>query len=173
MPPSTKRRSTRRASKNFAVIPDDVAISLLTLADVTVLVQDSQIALQQDYQHISADYEVSLRGHTAGEGPITIGVSSTELTVAEIKEAIVAAPQSQTDFPAVEHAKRPVRIVGSFPGLSTDEVLNDGRAFRVRFHQQIPAGKNLPNLFAFNRSGGPLTTGAIILATAKHYGLWK
>ncbi len=121
----------------------------------------------------SADLNVSLRGGTAGEGPLEVGIASPDLTVTEVEEALEAQPTSQYDVPAIEHARRPVKTIGILPGLATNETLNDGKSIRVRLPMMLPAGKNIPQVWVMNRSGGALTGNQIIAIKAKYYGNWK
>ncbi len=169
------KHGRRGTSKNFAVIPQDPIIDLGTLADDTVIL-GSQLTLTQDLYYKSCDVEISIRNQVPGEGPIVVGLADPELSVVEIEEAVDAVPTSQHDFPAIEHAKRPVRVIGSFPSITADELLSQGRyRKRVRLGMNVPAGKPLPTFFAYNRSGAALadTNGAIVMINAKHYGTWK
>ncbi len=144
------------------------------LADDTVIIQTEALrAMNQDCQLISSDQSWSIHNHTAGEGPIIIGVASSDLTVTEIKEAIQAAPVSATDVPAIEHAKRRVRTIGQFPGLNTDEVLMNGMQVRTRFPILRSAEQSWPQFWAFQKSGAPLTTGTVVIGQGKQYGRWK
>ncbi len=174
LPPSTRKRSVRRRTqRNFAVIPRDFTFALGTLANDTVVFETSPITLEQDLQFVSGDFWCSYNNHTAGEGPLEIGLATEDLTVTEVEEALEAQPLSQFDVPAIEHARRPVRTIGVFPGLATEETLNDGKSIRKRLTVQIPAGKALPKIWVMNRSGAALTTGTIVHIRGKWYGRWK
>ncbi len=171
------RSRKRRSNPNFTVINDSEIITLLTLADDTVLAQDSQLTLTQDIKCISADVLASIRGLTSGNGPIEFGWASTELTVGEILEKLVAQPTSQFDYPAIEHNKRPVGLLGTFVGdqAGDTEELNDNVPIRFRFYgpTRIPAGKNMPKFWVRNRSGAPLDTGGIVEMSIKYYCVWQ
>ncbi len=174
LPQTTRKRRAKRGSgKNFAVIPQDPTITLGTLADDTVIL-GSQLTLQQDISYKSCDVEISVRNQTPGEGPVLVGLAAPQLTIVEIEEAVDAVPVSQQDYPAIEHARRPVRVIGSFPSITADELLSQGQyRRRIRLPMTCLNDGFLPTFFAYNRSGGPLTTGGIILINAKHYGTWK
>ncbi len=168
----------RRREASFQPIPDQIAITLGTLADDTVILQASGITLTQDYWQKSLDYTAALRDLTAGEGPIWFGIADPELTVAEIKEALNAVPTSSHDFPAVEHARRPVRVLGVFDPLADAQArLNEGKPKRFRFPagwtRRVPAGKQPAQFWAWNRSGAALTTGGIIQVHSTYYGNWR
>ncbi len=170
---ANKKRGRRRSpSRNFAVIPQDPVITLGTLADDTVVL-GAQLTLQQDMNYKSCDVEISLRNSTPGEGPVIIGLADPGLTLVEIEEAVDAVPVSQHDYPAIEHARRPVRVIGTFPYVTADELLSGGRyRKRVRLPMKVQNDGFLPTFFAYNRSGAPLSTGGIVIINAKHYGMW-
>lgn len=153
-------------------MPDDISFALLTLADDTV-VKGTSATMLQDVHLLSVDHLITLRGLTAGEGPIVVGLANEELLVSEILEYLNAAPTSQWDVPAVERANRRVRVLGVFSGLSTDETINDGKPIRTKLNWRLPAGKELPVVWAHNRSGGTLTTGATIQVTRQFWANWK
>ena len=165
-------KKSRKGGGNFAVIPDSGSIVLSTLADDTIIQQSDSITLIQDFFVLSADTEWTMRGHTAGEGPLDVGFAMG-LTVSEINEKLDARPTSKFDVPAIEHARRRVRVAGAFAGLNTEEVLNDGKKIRTKLGWLIPAGQALPSPWCRNRSGGTLTTGTVILPYTKYYGYWR
>ncbi len=163
---------------SFQPIPDVISITLGTLADNTVVFQASGITLTQDYWEKSFDWSAQLRDLTAGEGPIWIGVADPELSVAEVLEALNAVPTSSHDFPAVEHARRPVRVLGVFEGaVDGQSSINDGKRKRFRmprnWTKRVPAGKQLTQFWAWNRSGAALTTGGIVQIHTTYYGNWR
>ncbi len=165
-------KKPRWTGRNFAVIRDETGITLGTLAD-KIVVFATATALAQDIVTHSGDLSATLAGATGGEGPIMFGVCDPNLTVTEVKEALEASPVSQHDYPAVEQAKRPVRIIGTFQVASTQEDFNDGKPRRFKLRLRIPAGMSIPKFWAYNKSGAALTTGATITISAKHYGSWQ
>ncbi len=168
-----RRRRRRRVRKGFQAIPFSGSLALATLADDTVLLVDAlSSALGEDYKTISMDCLWSLSNATGGEGPIFVGASHSDLSIVEVKEALTAEVTDPDDIIAVEHARRPVRKAGVFPVLGADAALNDGRSVRTRLGWSIGDGHNL-SLFAMNRSGASLTTGALLKFQGTLYGHWQ
>ncbi len=129
-------------------------------------------AFGEDIYVISVDGTWALHTHTAGQGPIVVGFAHADLTVAEISECIKAELTDPDDIITRERARRPVRQVGAFNGLNTDETLYDGVAKRTTIKISIGNDHNLA-LYAFNRSGAPLTTGSKITVDGVLYGRWQ
>lgn len=169
---AAKRRVSRNnRNKAFQVLQVDIGMVLSTLADNTALAL-AMTALADDFWFVSGDLTWVLRGGSAGEGPIHVGIANGDLSVAEIKEAITASPVSRSDIVEREEAGRPVRKVGSFPGLSTNEALNDGKPIRTKISMYLAEEKELV-AYAFNSSGGALTGGQVIEVYGSLYGVWK
>jgi len=144
-------------------------MSLLTLADATVLLQACMGAFGEDIYIVSVDCLFNIRDLTVGEGPIVVGLAHGDLSVTEVKEALVAELTDPDDIIAREHARRPVRKVGVF---SEAGALADGRIIRRKILFSIGDAHTL-NFFAFNRSGAALTTGASISLDATIFGRWQ
>lgn len=148
--------------RKVRVIPQ---VSLGTLGNVTAIVGAVTGAADGQYRAMSLNGTWSLKGATAGEGPIVIGFAHSDYSVTEIKEAIeIQNSINLGDKVAQEQANRLVRIVGTFPSAQVaaeDVVLNDGRPMKTRLNWAIPIGKAV-NIFAYNDSGATLTTGAIV-----------
>ncbi len=169
-----KRRGRRRPSAhNFLVFPDEDAIALGALGDQTVVRQANPITLTQAAFIKSVDISMGIHTATPGEGPVLVGISKAELSTSEIAEALVAAPTSQDDVPAIEQSKRFVRQIGQFDMVTQDGVLNDGEVMRIKLNIKVPNGKAMPTFWAKNLSGATLTTGATIRTKAKFYGRWQ
>ena len=132
----------RGRSKNFFVSKVNVSNALGALADGVVAV-GALLDLTQDANLISADLSWSFRGHTAGEGPIRVGLANSVLSVGEIGEALDASPNSQDDRIAVERTQRPVRESGQFPGLASLEILKNGDIFRTKIRFDVTSARNL------------------------------
>ncbi len=167
-----KHRRGNRRHKHFQVLPIDESIVLSTLADNGISTAAMQV-LSQDFDIISADILCDITGLTEGDGPIEVGWAQSELTGAEILEYLDASPVSDVDVPAIEHAKRRVRSLGVFSGSVGAESLNDGKPIRSRMFIHVPDGEELADVWIVNRSGGPLTTGAVVHFQGKLYGNWK
>lgn len=166
-----KKRGSSKRSRNFQAWPVRKQLALSTLATDTVI-SGELIGLDQEAYIISADLQWSLRGGTAGEGPLQVGVASGDLSVGEIGEAVWATPSRQDDWIEREKARRPVRKVGTFPGLSTDEVLNDGKAIRTKIKIPCTPTGDL-DFWCENQSGASLTGGQVIEVTGTVYGYWR
>lgn len=152
----------RRRKKQRLSVPKFVTTCAVgALADATVSVTDMTDTDRTRYL-ISADAVWTMRDHTAGEGPIEVGYAHGIYSATEIKEAIESGASWASDtLTALEKSRRKVRMVGVFPGLSTEEVLNDGKPIRTKLNFTITDGENL-SVYVYNRSGGSLTTGTII-----------
>ncbi len=97
---------------------------------------------------------------TAGEGPITVGYAHGDFSVTEIKECLEAAAAIDVgNMIAREQADRKIRIIGTID--AEDSSLNDGKPVKTRLNWFFNAGRTL-NMFAFNESTSPLTTGSSI-----------
>ncbi len=173
MPPSRRRAPRRRRrDRNFVAIPFQAALTLGTLADDTVI-SGSPITLGEDLFVISVDTLAALRGLTAGDVPITVGYAHGDLTDTEIGEALSANLTDPDDIIARERARRPVRKVGTFAhGADVDQVLNNGVPIRTSAKFSIGDGHTF-DLFAINRSGGQLQTGAVIEFEGTVFGRWQ
>jgi len=167
--PSPRRR---RSSKNFVVLKIDASLALSTLATDTVLAGD-MIDLNDDVKIISSDLVWTLRDLTPGEGPIIVGLNSDAYSVTNILEAVDASPSDRGDLLSLENAGRNVRVVGSFDGQLANNVLNDGKMIRTRkMYWKFAANRDL-QMFALNRSGGTLTTGANLRVIGNLYAEWQ
>lgn len=160
----------RRRRRPLVVLPVNTSLTVGTLASETVVMSDA-IGISSDFYAISADLTWSMRDHTGGEGPIAVGLTCNNYSVTEVKEKLNAAPTGPSDFVAAEKARRKVRFVADFPGLNTEETLNDGKPIRTKLKINL-GGNNDIACFAFNKSGASLTTGTIIRAEGQIYGRW-
>ncbi len=173
MPKKTYTRRRRKRSKDFVAIPFEAEIALLALADNVVLKGDIFSAvLGEDLYVISIDGTWTTKGHTALEGPISVGFAHDDLSVGEIAEATQAELTDPDDIIQKERARRPVRKVGAFVGFSSNEVLNNGVPIRQKMKISVGDGHNV-SMWAENRSGAPLTTGTLVQCTGTLYGRWQ
>ena len=161
---------SRGRSKNFVVLKVHNAQALTTLANDTVSLSEL-LNIEDDVRLISADLTWSLHELTPGEGPILVGLTLSSLTAAQVLEAIDASPTNRGDRIALERTSRPVRDVGSFPGVAASEVLADGRPIRTKLRFKMSENQNLEQ-FAVNRSGAALTTGALLEVSGKVFAEW-
>ncbi len=158
------------------IITETDLITLGTLANNTVLKQDSALVLTEDFRIISMELTTVLVGNTAAENPISLYLVNDELTVAEIKEAIeVNGPLGRSDRLNQERAERAVFLLGTFTGGGAN----------VHFHgkdgQNTVVNKTIRwtfssaqgwSIVAFNHSGAALTTGAVVRFLSKYFGVW-
>ncbi len=165
-------KKVRKRSGRFAAIPVSGALTLATLADATVLSNSLIASLAENFFALSVDLMWVIRGVTAGEGPIQVGVSHGDYSDAEIAENLNSNLADPGDKVEQEQQRRLIRKSGMFPILSGNEALADGRAIRTRMKFLINEGKNL-DIWAINRSGSALTTGAQIRADGVVYGYWR
>ncbi len=111
---------------------------------------------------ISLDATYTLSDHTGAEGPIDVGIAHSDYSAAEIEEWFEAqGAWDRSDLILREQARRRCRHVGTFAGLSTDEVLADGVRIRTPLKFVFQEGMTLA-LWAFNSSSATLTTGALV-----------
>lgn len=158
-----KKRGYMRALPMFQ------SMALGTLADNTVVGAVLGNTVANDTYLISADLMASLANHTAGEGPITVGIAHGDLSDAEIEECLEAvASWDNSDQIAQEHRRRKVRTIGVFPGVGTEESLNNGNPIRVRCRFTLHSGLGI-KIWAHNRSGAALTTGTLLKVDGKFY----
>ncbi len=168
---ANKRHYPRKGQTPFIGLPVLSELSLSTLGDNQVI-KDALTSLAQDFYAISADLTWAIHGFTPTEGPLQFGLAHGDYTVTEIKEAIEAAPISQSDKIAIERSRRQVRKVGLFQGQVANESFNDGRVKRVRTKMMLTEGQELA-AWVYNTGGSALTTGSQVDVMGTVYGVWK
>jgi len=137
-------------------------LGLTTLADETIVAQAFDSTVDDTTFVLSIEATWALSGHTAGEGPITVGVAHSDYSAAEILEWFNAGGSwDRGDKIANEQRRRKCRQVGTFPGLASEEVLNEGKALKTPLKFNLSPGDTLQQ-WAMNQSGGSLTTGSIV-----------
>ncbi len=163
------KHQKRRRRSRLVVVNIEMSVALGTLNANTVI-RDSPSAgelFSRSLFVISSDLYCSMRG-TTGEGPIQIGWAHDDLSVAEILEGIQADTADRNDQIALERAGRKIRTIGVFPALASEGVLNDGKNIRTRLGFMVDTGSGVA-LYALNRSGAQLTTGAVVDVFGKLY----
>ncbi len=109
----------------------------------------------------------SMAEHTAGEGPIVVGVAHSDYTVAEISEWFSATGAwDRGNKVAQEQNRRSIRQVGVFDGNNVSETLNDGVPVKTKLGFMLSPGDTLQQ-WAINQDTSILTTGTLILADGK------
>ncbi len=164
------RRKGRKSSNFFAYpVQDDTPLGALGEG---ILVQGALSGLGiTKVWVISADLQWSTSNHTPGEGPISVGLASGDLTVGETAEKLDARPTSRSDRIAMERSRRPVRRVGIFPGIAAEETLNDGKSIRTKLGFYLDEGIEL-NAWARNEDSAQFTTGTLIVVSGMVYMRW-
>ncbi len=152
-----KRRSGRKWIKGTVL----EALALATLANSTLL-SSSMSPVNERTLAASLWGQWSVRNLTAGEGPIRFGVAHSDYSDAEIEEVLEAtASWNEGDLVAQEVANRKVREVGTFSGLNTEEVFNEGRMKKTTMRWILLQSQTL-KMWVYNASGATLTTGAVV-----------
>ena len=160
-------RRRRRWTADDKNIPFLANTSVGAAIDAAVVVGSTLAASDRSYRILSFRTNWGWRGATPGEGPVFVGYAHADYSVTEVKEALEAEAAMVTNNKvANEQAARLVRLVGSMDFASEDGVLNDGRPITTKLNWAIPLGGNV-NTFAYNRSGGTLTTGAVTTLSGK------
>lgn len=146
--------------------PINASFALATLASNDVLSGNLAGTVDRNCRVTSIEATYSLHNLTAGEGPVVVGVSHGDYTDAEIEEALEAGSGGWTkaDKVSAEQANRLVREIGTFSGEATEETLNEGRPIKTKLNWGLATGQQL-KIWAWNKSGGPLTTGSSVKAT--------
>ncbi len=166
-----KHQKSGRRSKKFFAYPIENSLALITLANGVALAGNlTALGVTKAYC-ISADLSWSIDDLTPGEGPLEVGLSTSDLTVTEIIEKLDAKPTSQSDIIAIERSRRPVRNSGRFSGQPANESLNDGLAIRTPLRFVLAEGKELV-MWVRNKSGANLTTGAVVRVVGTLYMKW-
>ncbi len=174
--PVRKKTAHKRSrnSKNFVAIPVQGSVALLTLADGIVIKANLHTGVfTQNLYVISADLQVMVRDLTSGEGePSSWGLSHSDYTNTEIKEnqeVNLLGPGNKIEQ---ERSRRLVRDGGQLIHLTAeDELIPLDRVHRIKVKFVVQEGKAL-EIWLKNRSGAPLTTGAVFEWHGKVYGRW-
>ena len=114
---------------------------------------------------------VSYNGKTATEGPLLVGLCSTDLSTTEIAEALAADPQKPDDVPASEQVMRqvfPIWLIPAGPASEPDtkELVEISYPWK-----EVAEGDGLA-WFVQNRDGNALTTGCTIEIHGVCIGEW-
>lgn len=159
----------RRRKGSYVALPVDTYKAVGALADDTITDLELLGTLSEDLFLISAELSWALNNHTAGEGPIMVGLADSDYSITEIGECLDATPLTPDDRVAMERVRRKVRRVGSFPGLATEEVLEDGVQKKTPLKWATGTGLQL---FVKNNSGSVLTTGSFVRVWGTIHARW-
>ncbi len=139
------------------------------LADNTVARSALAATLVREVWVHSVKCTYVVDAHTAGEGPWLFGWAHSDYTAAEILECLTAVGSWDISNKILqEQARRKVRIVGTFNGLASEELFNDGRALKSTIKFKLTAGQTLV-LWQWNRSGAIFSTGSLIQVNGVAY----
>ncbi len=160
--------------KNFIAIPFSASQPLLTLAnEIVVSANIMNAVFSEDIWIISMDWIAAIRGLTAGEVPIELGVHHSDLSVTEVAEALDAEVLTPDNIIAMERARRPVRRLGLFAdSVPSGMTMHQGMVKRSKIMMAIGNGLSL-NFFLRNQSGGALTTGSTVEFHGTVFGRWQ
>lgn len=162
----------RKRNVKFAVIKFDAVRTLLTLGDgSTTAIGVLSSVFGRDAYVISCDGYWTIKGLTDGDGPLEAGFVHSDLSAAELVEALSAEPTSPGEIIEREQANRPVRFAGMFSGIGTNEVLNNGKFLRTKINMTLDAGQNV-NFYIANLAGKSLETGASVRLIGRLYVRW-
>ncbi len=153
----------RRWGPNDAIVPVFNTQALGTLANAALISGELVPVADEEYRAISLKMVWAIKGVTAGEGPIVVGVADGDYTAAEIEEWLEAtSAMARGDRLAREKADRRCRRVGVFGNEGVAESLNDGKAITTRLNWHVVEGKTI-QVWGYNQSGAQLTTGANLI----------
>lgn len=151
---------------------DNLTIALGALANLDVIGQVSTMsaALVEDYRIIKMDGWIFYE--TTQGGPLIVGIAPADMSDTEIEECLEANPVDGQDTPATEQVNRPVFPLAvihnvSAAGPRAGQVVSIEKTLRWTFQRQEGW-----KYWAYNRSGGTLTTGGVIGVFMKYYGVW-
>ncbi len=162
-----KRR--RRGRYIRGNVEDQVSLGTLGAGVVVPGVLDE--AVNERTRVSSLDVVHSISGHTAGEGPLVVGISHSDYGTSEIQEWIDnVGSWNEGDLVNQEIGNRRIRQIGIFPGISTEEVLNDGKPIKTKLNWILLQGQTL-DMWCFNRDSAALTTGTLYNING-HVNLW-
>ncbi len=171
-----KRRSRR--FRRYLRGKINLALALGTLGSDDVIAQVVGETVKERTWISSVKSTWVLADLTLGEGPITVGIAHGDYTAAEIEEFLEnAGSWNEGDLVNQEISKRKIRIVGSFSGSEGSptgptfaESLFEGMPITTKCGWILNAGETL-DVWAFNKSGGSLTTGGLVRLEG-HANLW-
>ncbi len=148
-----------------------VVLTAGALASGDFLIAGSKIDASriQGFRILKTQYFMSMRGATTGQGGLLVGMSHA-LSNSELGEMLDANPQRPKDTAASEQARRPAWPLEILMANAD----GDGRVSaqgEAKIGWSIQEGTGL-DWWLMNASNSTLTTGAVIVVIAKHFGVW-
>ncbi len=145
-----------RSYKGYRKLPFTVTIAGGTVAADDVTTQVLAEILTEERRVLSIEAGYAMRGLTAGDGPVSIGVAHSDYSAAEIEESLEAVGAwDEGDKVAQEQAARLVRDIGVLTEEET--ALNEGQLIKTRLNWRIATGDTLS--FWIRNRGIQFTTG--------------
>ncbi len=169
--PYGRGRGRHQSRGRLVYLPFDTEAVLGTLADNGISTSALQV-LAQDFEVVGVKATVTFSDVTAGDGPLEVGWSQSQLTGVQVVANRDASPTSQWDVLAAEQSRRKVRVFGTSSGAA-NESLNDGKPMWRRMYLRVPAGQALCDIWIINRSGAALQTGALVHSQGEVVGRWR
>ncbi len=143
-----------------AKIDHSIAVGALVVTDVVATAHTGVVDKPEFL--LSCDIQASAREFTAGEGPILFGIAHSDYSAAEIEEYLEnEASWATSDLIARERAGRKIRTIGTFSLLAAEEVLNDGKAVRIKCRWMLADGQGIQT-WVWNQGPATLTTGGVV-----------
>ncbi len=137
-------------------------IAIGALAADTLVSEGGGTAVDSSVLVTSIDVMIGIHNHTAGEGPLVIGVAHSDYSDAEIEAWLEnLSSWSSEDKIAEEQARRLCRSLGMIGGAQVSERLWDGRQRKFKLNWRLGEGQAL-NFWCFNSDSNNLTTGTVV-----------
>ncbi len=156
---------------------DNQLVSLNSLAAVTGVISDSQKIDSSRSQGFRTLLQEGVLKHQAGDGaggPLLVGFTDGGLSLSEIEEKIEADPQSQSDRPTLEQARRRIFILAYVDTDSGGAGTNVGaiQRFRTKHQWSFIEGVGC-RYFVYNTNSATAMDAANSLEMfVKHAGVW-
>ncbi len=170
-------RKPRRKFRRYlrGTIDDQLAIGTLSTKDAAIAAMSGVVNERTYVSSVKATWALTDWTQTAADGPITVGVSHSDYTAAEIEEWIEnSGGWNEGDLVAQEIAKRKIRLVGTFMTANSDLIgtalLADGRQITTKCGWILNQGQTL-NVWAYNNGESAPATGSIVRVNG-HANLW-
>ncbi len=165
-------RKGRGRKAPLAVINVNETITLGTVGS-GIVVSAVTDTFTREFFAISCDIYWSMKAHTAGEGPYECGVAHGSYSVTQIQENLqLTGMEDPGDLVTKEQGQRKVRRSGRFNGLTTIEMLNDGKPIRTKLGFPVVGSGAALEFWIRSLDDVSATTGTSIDVQGKIYGRW-
>ncbi len=149
-------------------IDEEHVLTSLASNDVSISTPAEVVNERTLISSIVATYD--LKNFTAAEGPVQFGLAHSDYTAAEIEEYLEnTGSWNEGSKIEQERADRKIRRVGVMTGLLTDEKHADGRPVKTKLNWILLQGQTV-SIWSWNKGGGTLTSGTLVMAG--HANLW-